>query len=276
MCASSANTTRPPHPSLGSPVRSAGRPRTAMPCGTAPCHCTRRPWPSATTSPRPAPLRARPPGSLPSQTDFDVKNERALLCYSNFSVGGPAVATEAYAVCARQTERRDVHVGESLGAAAEGSCEQERRRRWRNEGWRRDKALRELLRAPSIRIIPTPNSAQCSGLTWRTHRLCLGCIRRQRTRTSALHLWTFASPRLLSTASRRSRGWRMEPRGVCALYSALLQSRRSLGACSRAEYSYGVLVACSCSYRLCALLLRAAPCSCRPFFRVCLLAIDNS
>jgi len=35
------------------------------------------------------------------------------------------VATEAYAVCARRTERRDVHVAEALGGAAEGSYEQE-------------------------------------------------------------------------------------------------------------------------------------------------------
>jgi hypothetical protein len=36
------------------------------------------------------------------------------------------VATEAYAVCARRTERRDVHVAETLaGGAAEGSYEQE-------------------------------------------------------------------------------------------------------------------------------------------------------
>jgi hypothetical protein len=34
------------------------------------------------------------------------------------------VATEAYAVCARQTERRDVHVAEVLGGAAEDSYEQ--------------------------------------------------------------------------------------------------------------------------------------------------------
>ena len=31
------------------------------------------------------------------------------------------MATEAYAVCARRTERRDVHVAEALGGAAEGS-----------------------------------------------------------------------------------------------------------------------------------------------------------
>jgi hypothetical protein len=36
-----------------------------------------------------------------------------------------AVAIEAYAVCARRTERRDVHVAEALGGAAEGSYEQE-------------------------------------------------------------------------------------------------------------------------------------------------------
>jgi hypothetical protein len=35
------------------------------------------------------------------------------------------VATEAYAVCARRTERWDVHVAEALGGAAEGSYEQE-------------------------------------------------------------------------------------------------------------------------------------------------------
>ena len=35
------------------------------------------------------------------------------------------MATEAYAVCARRTERRDVHVAEALGGAAEGSYEQE-------------------------------------------------------------------------------------------------------------------------------------------------------
>jgi hypothetical protein len=33
---------------------------------------------------------------------------------SNFSIGGAAVGTEAYAVCARRTERRDVHVAEAL------------------------------------------------------------------------------------------------------------------------------------------------------------------
>jgi hypothetical protein len=48
---------------------------------------------------------------------------------SSFSVGGAAVATEAYAVCARRTERRDVHVAEAdseaLGGAAKGSYEQE-------------------------------------------------------------------------------------------------------------------------------------------------------
>jgi hypothetical protein len=43
--------------------------------------------------------------------------------YANlsFSVGSAAVATEAYAVCTRQTERRDVHVAEALDGAAEGS-----------------------------------------------------------------------------------------------------------------------------------------------------------
>ena len=35
------------------------------------------------------------------------------------------MATEAYAVCARRTERRDVHVAEALVGAAEGSYEQE-------------------------------------------------------------------------------------------------------------------------------------------------------
>ena len=35
------------------------------------------------------------------------------------------MATDAYAVCARRTERRDVHVAEALGGAAEGSYEQE-------------------------------------------------------------------------------------------------------------------------------------------------------
>ena len=35
------------------------------------------------------------------------------------------MATEAHAVCARRTERRDVHVAEALGGAAEGSYEQE-------------------------------------------------------------------------------------------------------------------------------------------------------
>ena len=35
------------------------------------------------------------------------------------------MTTEAYAVCARRTERRDVHVAEALGGAAEGSYEQE-------------------------------------------------------------------------------------------------------------------------------------------------------
>jgi hypothetical protein len=35
------------------------------------------------------------------------------------------VATEAYAVCARRTERRDIHVAEALGGAAKGSYEQE-------------------------------------------------------------------------------------------------------------------------------------------------------
>jgi hypothetical protein len=47
--------------------------------------------------------------------------------YANpsFSVGGAAAATEAHAVCARRTERRDVHVAEALGGAADGSYEQE-------------------------------------------------------------------------------------------------------------------------------------------------------
>ena len=46
---------------------------------------------------------------------------------SSFSVGVAvaAVATEGHAVCARRTERRDVHVAEALGGAAEGSYEQE-------------------------------------------------------------------------------------------------------------------------------------------------------
>ena len=35
------------------------------------------------------------------------------------------MATEAYAVCARRTERRDVHVSEVLDRVAEGSYEQE-------------------------------------------------------------------------------------------------------------------------------------------------------
>jgi hypothetical protein len=56
-------------------------------------------------------------------------NERLTTQHgsSGFSVGGAraAVATEAYAVCARRTERRDVHVAEALHGAAEGSYEQE-------------------------------------------------------------------------------------------------------------------------------------------------------
>jgi hypothetical protein len=64
---------------------------------------------------------------------------------SSFSVGGAAVATEAYAVCARRTKRWDVHVAEALGGAAEGSYEQEAavveedeemERERMNEGWR--------------------------------------------------------------------------------------------------------------------------------------------
>ena len=35
------------------------------------------------------------------------------------------MATEAYAVCARRTQRRGVHVAEAQGGAAEGSYEQE-------------------------------------------------------------------------------------------------------------------------------------------------------
>ena len=35
------------------------------------------------------------------------------------------MATAAYAVCARRTERWEVHVVEALGGAAEGSYEQE-------------------------------------------------------------------------------------------------------------------------------------------------------
>ena len=35
------------------------------------------------------------------------------------------MATEAYAVCARRTERRDAHVAEALSGSAEGSYEQE-------------------------------------------------------------------------------------------------------------------------------------------------------
>jgi hypothetical protein len=53
------------------------------------------------------------------------------------------VATEAYAVCARKTERRDVHVVEALGGAAEYSYGQEAavvaEDEWNeqiNEGWR--------------------------------------------------------------------------------------------------------------------------------------------
>jgi hypothetical protein len=44
---------------------------------------------------------------------------------SSFSVGGASVAIEAYAVCARRTERRDVHVVEALGGAVGGGYEQE-------------------------------------------------------------------------------------------------------------------------------------------------------
>jgi hypothetical protein len=44
---------------------------------------------------------------------------------SSFSVGVAAVATEAYAVCARRIERRDVHVAEALSGTAECSYEQE-------------------------------------------------------------------------------------------------------------------------------------------------------
>jgi hypothetical protein len=49
---------------------------------------------------------------------------RHAICNSGFSVGGAAVVADAYAVCARRTERRDVHVAEALGGAAEGSYEQ--------------------------------------------------------------------------------------------------------------------------------------------------------
>jgi hypothetical protein len=70
--------------------------------------------------------------------------EDAQYANSSFSVECPAVTTEAYAVCARPTERQDVHVAEALSAAAEGSYEQEaaavrRTKRWNermNEGWR--------------------------------------------------------------------------------------------------------------------------------------------
>jgi hypothetical protein len=41
------------------------------------------------------------------------------------------VTTEAYAVCARRRERRDMHVAEALGRAAGGSCEQEAAAVWR-------------------------------------------------------------------------------------------------------------------------------------------------
>jgi hypothetical protein len=45
--------------------------------------------------------------------------------YANSSFSRAAVDTEAYAVCARRTERWDVHVAEALGGAAECRCDQE-------------------------------------------------------------------------------------------------------------------------------------------------------
>jgi hypothetical protein len=77
----------------------------------------------------------------------------------SFSVGGAAVATEAYAVCARRTERLDVHVAEALGAVAEGNYEQEAAAVEENEETEREDE-RGVAKRPDLNELDVPEWAE--------------------------------------------------------------------------------------------------------------------
>jgi hypothetical protein len=113
--------------------------------GTAGDHCTKQQQQqqqqqqlAPELEPKPKPLPVAPPAPLQQQVAAGRRNtavrkrrvgtQRVLhslgtqYANSSFSVGVAAVATEVYAVCARRTERPDVHVTEALGGAAEGTA----------------------------------------------------------------------------------------------------------------------------------------------------------
>jgi hypothetical protein len=79
-----------------------------------------------------------------------------LYFNSSFSVGGAAVATEVYAVCAKRTERQDVYMARVLGAAVEGSYEKETTKLEEDEETEREDE-RGVAKRPD-----TPRRARCT------------------------------------------------------------------------------------------------------------------
>ena len=69
------------------------------------------------------------------------------------------MATEAYTVCARRTERRDVHVAEALGGAAEGSYEQEAAVVEEDEEMKRE-GERGVAKRPDLNELDVPEWAE--------------------------------------------------------------------------------------------------------------------
>jgi hypothetical protein len=70
-----------------------------------------------------------------------------------------AVTIESYAECARRTERRDVHVVEALGGAAEGSYEQEAAAVEENEEMEREDE-RGVVKRPDLDELCVPKWAE--------------------------------------------------------------------------------------------------------------------
>jgi hypothetical protein len=88
---------------------------------------------------------------------------------SSFSVGGAAVATvdatEAYVVCARQTERRDVHVVEAVGGAVAGSYAQEAAAVEEDEEMEREDE-RGAAKRPDLNGLDVPDWAEWQNWHW--------------------------------------------------------------------------------------------------------------
>ena len=79
------------------------------------------------------------------------------------------MTTEAYAVCAR-TERRDVHVAEALGGAAEGSYEQEAAVVEEDEEMKREDE-RGVAKRPDLNELDVPEWAELAldKVEWRSY-----------------------------------------------------------------------------------------------------------